>query len=606
MKLGRSRIARVTGVLGGGGGGIRYLFRDLFSTDRAAGAVNGTAAEPGPGTRMVIDTASKEVIASGLLAFTAGKNTLGDPGYWLDAVARTQGRVMTALKRPLVSGTSLEVGWDTTQSGDLNTHTLYFVTSPAIRYDNTVIGSLDNFSAVQVVIVLRTSGAFVFTKIIGDSTWRLWYYSVVGTATPLYPGITTYTAIASFDFLSVPQDLYTPQAVVSDSFNRATLGSVTDGAGCVEGGGAGVALVSQLGTWKTNSSTWLQPNVLSGGVGILTTDCGVTDYLVSAKIRKNAGTLGLVLRYVDANNYIYVYALNDGAEKISVRKVVAGVDSEVLASTANGSGSFDVHLLAQVSGTKIRIFLYDNAIGTELTVDDAALQASTLCGIYSTNTNTLVDSFVVYPQNGYSGLDKYFGNYKTILPFGDSKTAATSNLAWTGYPPQMTIQNSNIIEYPTRIAAGGTTVRTWAAAIDASLAASVGTPEHILCNLGVNDTRVEPRDFGPTFDWTTWVTNYLYIIDAFHTKWPLAKIYIMRPWCATADVATRPVDFAEMDNVQIPAIVAARSTFVFVGPDERVFLENGDNGATNTSDGVHPNVAGNALTAQQWRANIGL
>lgn len=35
-----------------------WLVRDTYTTDRAAGAVNGTAAEPGPGNRTVTDASS--------------------------------------------------------------------------------------------------------------------------------------------------------------------------------------------------------------------------------------------------------------------------------------------------------------------------------------------------------------------------------------------------------------------------------------------------------------------------------------------------------------------------------------------------------------------
>jgi lysophospholipase L1-like esterase len=50
----------------------------------------------------------------------------------------------------------------------------------------------------------------------------------------------------------------------------------------------------------------------------------------------------------------------------------------------------------------------------------------------------------------------------------------------------------------------------------------------------------------------------------------------------------------------IDDIVALRSD-CHVGPDERVFLENGDDGATYTGDGTHPNAAGYQLTADEWR-----
>src|SRR3972149_8255471 len=46
-----------------------HILDDQFTTDRAAGAVNGTSAEPTGGTRTVTDTESKLSISSGLLQF---------------------------------------------------------------------------------------------------------------------------------------------------------------------------------------------------------------------------------------------------------------------------------------------------------------------------------------------------------------------------------------------------------------------------------------------------------------------------------------------------------------------------------------------------------
>jgi hypothetical protein len=52
-------------------------------------------------------------------------------------------------------------------------------------------------------------------------------------------------------------------------------------------------------------------------------------------------------------------------------------------------------------------------------------------------------------------------------------------------------------------------------------------------------------------------------------------------------------------------VLASRSGWAFPGPDERVFLENGDDGASMTDDGVHPNALGEYRSAQEWRRCIG-
>jgi lysophospholipase L1-like esterase len=138
------------------------------------------------------------------------------------------------------------------------------------------------------------------------------------------------------------------------------------------------------------------------------------------------------------------------------------------------------------------------------------------------------------------------------------------------------------------LAAGGKTVALCAAEIDAELATRTDVPDHVLINLGANDA-----DDGVTEG--DWKTGYAYILDAVHAKWPNANIYLMRPWRRDNDAVCD--DFATW----IADIIAdGRSSWAFEGPDERVFLENGDNGTTYTTDGTHPTAAGYTLTAEQW------
>ncbi len=131
--------------------------------------------------------------------------------------------------------------------------------------------------------------------------------------------------------------------------------------------------------------------------------------------------------------------------------------------------------------------------------------------------------------------------------------------------------------------------------IDARLAAYDGTEPvlHVLMNWGVNDIRFE------AITEVTWKANYLYIIDAVHTKWPNASIWLMRPWVINEN--------ADSDMIAgwIADVVAARSSYTFLGPDERVWLKGADNGATHTSDGVHYDRSGKIEAANQWKTTLG-
>lgn len=82
----------------------------------------------------------------------------------------------------------------------------------------------------------------------------------------------------------------------------------------------------------------------------------------------------------------------------------------------------------------------------------------------------------------------------------------------------------------------------------------------------------------------SWQNNYIAMIDLVHAKWPNARIWITRPWRRNKDA-----DSATL-HTWIDNVVAARSAYTFVGDDEAVWLKGSDDGATNTSDGVHYSV----------------
>ena len=129
-------------------------------------------------------------------------------------------------------------------------------------------------------------------------------------------------------------------------------------------------------------------------------------------------------------------------------------------------------------------------------------------------------------------------------------------------------------------------------AADIAAVATVQNMHWVLVNLGANDSYNLPAEAG-------WEANLAVILDAMNAQWPAAKVYVMRPW-------TR-LHPAECDTIatRIGHVLSTRGAWAFVGPDERVFLENGDDGVTYTSEGVHPNTAGYALTAAQWQSVLG-
>lgn len=173
-----------------------------------------------------------------------------------------------------------------------------------------------------------------------------------------------------------------------------------------------------------------------------------------------------------------------------------------------------------------------------------------------------------------------------FVVLGDSKSALDT---WSPEFKNLAERRSgNLWTQLANWATGGWTVALGATNIAAQIAALSAEfpPSYALCNFGANDTGAGAL--------ATFKTNYTTIIDAIHAAYPDCKIYLMRPWVIGEDAACDTI------AGYIDDLIAANPTFVFAGPDERVFLENGDNGATYMADPKHPTTAGYVLTAQQW------
>lgn len=151
----------------------------------------------------------------------------------------------------------------------------------------------------------------------------------------------------------------------------------------------------------------------------------------------------------------------------------------------------------------------------------------------------------------------------------------------------LTIQTDNL-------AASIMTAATRAARIEADMLsfARRANVTKVLVNLGVNEATIGlPTE-------AAWKASMQTLLDAYEAKWPGVDVYLMRPW--GRDLATECNTIAGW----IADLVAASAT-VHLGPDERVFLENGDDGTTYTADGVHPTAAGYDLTAAEWKTAVG-
>lgn len=181
---------------------------------------------------------------------------------------------------------------------------------------------------------------------------------------------------------------------------------------------------------------------------------------------------------------------------------------------------------------------------------------------------------------------------------GDSKITATYNWFTSALGTLTTNTPSHpTVETPARFAVGGKTVKYWRDNIDTRIAAETARPDKCVIILGANDLSAGADNYtqdGADPTSAVWKANFAYILDALHTWNPSMEIWLGLVWRQGYDSACNTID-----DTLIPAVMSGRA-YCHLGMDERVYIKAGDNGATNTVDGVHPNAAGNVVYAAQY------
>jgi hypothetical protein len=385
-----------------------FLLRDLFTTTRAVGSVHNTPAEPGPGTRTVVDTESKLSIASGQLSLSGGRATpaYGDPLFYLNPSARTAGRMMLS-SLTLTSG-GCRWGW---YSSGMMRNGFFLGIGGGFTIDivdnnvaNSAIAPAPTAGTpYQLACILRQAGQYYFIKGGIYTAWTLLAIRATSTIASANPAIDNYTAVLTMDNLRVPARLWLPTPLVYDTFTRAdgALGN-SESTGPDSQTVTARAWTNQVGTVQVASNTAIC-TALSGGIAIATVDAGAADVLHQAALTRGTGTPGIVVRYADASNY--VYAIHDGTNARLIKRVAA---SETTLVNIAATYAANAPLLIMCSGTAFRLY-YNNAfIGTQQTISDASLQTGTQHGLYYTDTNSTLDTMQTFARgtaDEYAALD---------------------------------------------------------------------------------------------------------------------------------------------------------------------------------------------------------
>ena len=376
----------------------RYLLYDQFTTDRAAGAVNTSLAEPVGGARTVTDANGKITISGGALNFATG-GVANDWVYWAGQT-HIAGRTFIADFGTRGANTSMTFGFDLNSVATTIRNGITFGQT-AISYVSAaaavVMPSITNTPLSLAIVMRTTAGYFYFIKGGGYTTWTLLNYSSVDTGAPEIPEIqtTNTTSAVAIDNARMSKRTINIIPIEADGFSAITTDGIVSPEGTVAPVGNAYA---DIGTWGVSGGA-ASCSTLSGSIGIRTLTTTSPDVIIEATPTRTAGVCGVVARYEDANNYLIAY--HDGTN-FKIDKVVAGVTSS-LSSQARTYGAGNPIKLS-VHGTSA-IGQYNGLASAGLSVPAST---ATKHGLYTTDTGNTFNTLAVWArgtEGQYSGID---------------------------------------------------------------------------------------------------------------------------------------------------------------------------------------------------------
>lgn len=389
---------------------VAYLLNDQFITPLAAGAINGTYAEPTGGIRTVVDTGGKLSITGGQLSFAAGATTWGDPGIWYPAVTRVAGKMVIGKINfsDITADKRMQFGFSDTTSGSGTSGKIVSFVGPStvtgglnIGGTTTQIGTIAASTDYQMGLILRATGAYYYIKGGTFTNWTLVWIGSTDSTSTLYPYIANNSATFTADNIRIPTSTWLPTPLAYDTFGTASSNS-TESSGPDGQAAPKLSWSNTIGTWANAGGT-AAATALSSSVAARTVSTGKADVIIDAAVTRSAGNAGIIFRYQDATNYLIAY--HNGTNAI-VDKVVAGVTTNVISGVAAYSAGAVLRVMADGT-TNIRLYYNNAQVGTG-TISNFA--TATVHGLYTTDTGNTFDNFTVWPRgtgNEFSTLNNY-------------------------------------------------------------------------------------------------------------------------------------------------------------------------------------------------------
>ena len=207
-----------------------WLIRDEFTDTRAAGSVNGTAATPGPGIRVVTGTESKLSVGSGNISISPNSGIAVAIGY--SPISYAAG--LAFLVRQKIIAESVQVGWATSAGATESLLSALQTTSTQWRVrsndgDVSLLGAYTPGTYYNVAIVAIGSRMMWFVL---DGEWKfLWVNSAsFFTSAPNVANAANASSNALIDYLRViqlPAPFDTDAGLATDTHSGAVSAGTT-------------------------------------------------------------------------------------------------------------------------------------------------------------------------------------------------------------------------------------------------------------------------------------------------------------------------------------------------------------------------------------------
>lgn len=546
---------------GGGAAAVTWLLRATFgggdqsaplTSPLGAPAVeigNLTIADVGN----ILSIASDQLVASGTVGATA---TTMHSDY-----ERVAGRALTIDVPTRTTVTAVpRVGIGPQNAANLSPGIWYTGVNAVSPVDNeTAIYSYPLTGSHQLLFVAQTTGGYALAKTTTDAQYRLLWRNNAASA-----GIRA-------------KQYFFPTLAVNmrfDSWGVRDLGG---------NWGKDFGIATDYTAWPASDDT-------------LTTQADML--LEFTWVPVAAETLTILFRRTDDDNTLKLVCDQAGGT-IKLYDRQAGSDTEFdpgKTQTFTAGTTYRIVIIA--SGSNVRTFVNVTAKNNATITYNQTVTGAKVRGF----TSAKGSNFAAFPLLIDDPLSAPAGlSPRRIFAYGDSYTYGTGDdtppaAGQGGYQPILIASlvastNRGWSEVPSRVGKGGYTAAALKADVDADLAARNGvTPDYILVDVGQNDLASMPTK-------AAWVANVGYILDAMHTKWPTAQIYVARVYSAGY-----PAETATIDDDWIPTVLSTRTGWASLGIDRRTVL----NSPGDLDGSEHPTRQGYTKMAAAWKVVLGL